>query len=124
DCASNAWERGLVVANARTRRRRGRGSELAAENTWSWTERDCGRLADLDRSRSCAGDCRIKDADMPRSRTYAGRFAWTFRVPPRLIRGHKGLSGLRGWCLNKMNGFPIPESRQRFRSVGRRELPH
>src|SRR5207247_9535248 len=62
------------------------------------------------------------DTDKPRSRTYAGRFAWTFRVQPRLIRGHKGLSGLRGWCLNKMNGFPIPESRQRFRSVERHRI--
>ena len=24
---------------------------------------------------------------------------------------------IRGWCLTKMTGFPIPESRQRFRST-------
>jgi len=110
----------LALDNRRPVLRTRRG--LCADTLLARTERGPGWFATPDRSRPCPGDCRIKDTDKPRSRTYAGRFAWTFRVQPRLIRGHKGLSGLRGWCLNKMNGFPIPESRQRFRSVERHRI--
>ena len=83
---------------------------LCADTLLARTERGQGLFTAPDRSRPCPGDCRIKDADMPRSRTYAGRFAWTFQVLPRLIRGNKGLSGLRGWCLTKLNGFQFQKA--------------
>jgi hypothetical protein len=31
---------------------------------------------------------------------------------------------VRGWCLTKMTGFPIPESRQRFCVIERFKLAH
>jgi len=86
----------LALDNRRPVLRTPRG--LCTDTLLARTERGQGLFTAPDRSRPCPGDCRIKDADKPRSRTYAGRFAWTFHVPPRLIRGHKGLSGLRGWC--------------------------
>ena len=36
---------------------------------------------------------------------------------PRLLRDLLPHIHVRGWCLTKMTGFPIPESRQRFRST-------
>ena len=98
----------LALDNRRPVLRTRRG--LCADTLLARTERGQGLFAAPDRSRPCPGDCRIKDADMPRSRTYAGRFAWTFRVPPRLSRGHKGLKGLRGWCLTKLNGFQFQKA--------------
>jgi len=35
-----------------------------------------------------------------------------------------GLILIRGWCLTKMTGFPIPESRPRFCSIERSKLTH
>ncbi len=32
------------------------------------------------------------------------------------------LFSIRGWCLTKMNGFPISESRKKLRPVGRDEM--
>lgn len=31
---------------------------------------------------------------------------------------------LRGWCLTKMNGFPFPESRAKYRSVHHIKMAH
>ncbi|SRR6266581_6198221 len=47
-CAWKERDRGLLVDNSLTRPRKVRGRELRADDTWPWTERDCGRFADLD----------------------------------------------------------------------------
>jgi hypothetical protein len=36
--------------------------------------------------------------------------------PAEILRP-RHLISIRGWCLTKMNGFPIPESRDNFRSA-------
>jgi hypothetical protein len=40
----------------------------------------------------------------------------------RILAFAAALFLIRGWCLTKMNGFPFPESRQRFRSIEHVEI--
>jgi hypothetical protein len=42
----------------------------------------------------------------------------------RILRDLPAYSLIRGWCLTKMTGFPIPESRQRFCVIDRFQLAH
>ena len=48
DCAWKERDQGLLVDNSLTCPWKVRGRELRADDTWPWTERDCGRFADLD----------------------------------------------------------------------------
>jgi len=40
----------------------------------------------------------------------------------RIVGVSSGLILIRGWCLTKMTGFPIPESRPRFSSIEHSKL--
>jgi len=50
-------------------------------------------------------------------RAIARRFGSIGAGQPAEIRRKRHLILIRGWCLTKMNGFPIPESRDNFRSA-------
>ena len=44
-------------------------------------------------------------------------FRWTRRELRAAVARLVSLSLIRGWCLTKMTGFPIPESRSKSRSL-------
>jgi hypothetical protein len=46
----------------------------------------------------------------------------TGRMAARTLRGLRPYRHVRGWCLTKMTGFPIPESRKESRSPERFEM--
>jgi hypothetical protein len=89
------------------------GHGLAADADRTWTGRGRGLTTVMVKSRTghghYVGHC--SDSAWPIRRTLRGRCADIVRLA--------ALSLIRGWCLTKMTGFPIPESREKSRSTER-----
>ena len=110
---------GCCVEIARTRTGCGHTCGLTAD--WSWIGRGCGPCAGHTRAsaRTLPGCCPDNSTDVARMIRRTPR-----RTPRRMLRGNCAavarLAALffnKGMVSNQNTGFPIPESRQRFRST-------